>query len=84
MCNARMAQRLASSMKPPLITWPHAGIPPEVARKLQVQAFIGDAFVELEDAKAARPDARTGTKSSGGRHAVNAPATLKPAIGCAR
>lgn len=28
------------------------GIPPEVARKLQVQAFIGDAFVELEDEKA--------------------------------
>jgi Fe-S cluster assembly protein SufD len=27
------------------------GIPPELARKLQVQAFIGDAFVELGDAE---------------------------------
>lgn len=26
------------------------GVPPEVARKLQVQAFIGDAFVEMADA----------------------------------
>lgn len=26
------------------------GIPPELARKLQVQAFIGDAFVALDDA----------------------------------
>ena len=25
------------------------GIPPELARKLQVQAFIGDAFVEMTD-----------------------------------
>ena len=49
MSNARMAPVSASSTRPHGSTLAARGVSPELARRLMVQAFLGDALVALDD-----------------------------------